>query len=194
MPMPIPIRICGAEANSASTIASAPRRRTRRNEREIASIRPTSPSTSPAGTYTNGSATTRPTSRLIPTSISSTGPTSSSPKSTTSVTIVATMIVRIVTTAWARNIRQNRFRAIETDSGSRSARPSMRPPTTAVASVRASTLATMYPITAGSAASAIQPSTGVGGADGSNSGYPDTACSARMATNGATVASTMNPM
>ena len=65
MPMPIPIRICGAEANSASTIASAPRRRTRRNEREIASTRPTSPSTSPAGTYTNGSATTRPTSRLI---------------------------------------------------------------------------------------------------------------------------------
>ena len=104
------------------------------------------------------------------------------------------MIVRIVTTAWARNIRQNRFRAIETDSGSRSARPPSARRRRPSASVRASTLATMYPITAGSAASAIQPSTGVGGADGSNSGYPETAWSARIATNGATVASTMNPM
>ena len=60
-----------------------------------------------------------------------------------------------------------------------SARPSIRPPTTAVASVRASTLATSYPSTAGTAASAIQPSTGVGGAEGSNSGHPAIACDAR---------------
>ena len=54
VPRPIPIRICGAAANSASTTASLGRSRTSRIDLEIASITPTSPSTSPAGTYTNG--------------------------------------------------------------------------------------------------------------------------------------------